>query len=219
MPKEKNKDIEQRNFQSINGLELREETDNKNVIGGYAFKYNSPTLLNDVWGDEYLEEISSGCFDESLEFCQTPGNEIKALWNHDMTKPLGNTKAGTLRFNLEDTNGLYYDIELPNNSWGVDAKESVKRGDVDGSSFGFICLEDKWSKVEHNGKEIYKRTITKAILKEVSPCTFPAYDSSQIACRSFENLKKQNKEDIKLKEIAKEARMLEIEYENNKEII
>ena len=74
--------------------------------------------------------------------------------------------------------------------------ESVKRGDVDGSSFGFICLEDKWSKVQHEGEEMYKRSVVKAELLEVSPCTFPAYDSSQINCRSFERMKADHKDDI-----------------------
>ena len=46
-----------------------------------------------------------------------------------------------------DTTGLDYDIDLPNNTWGNDVRESVQRGDVDSSSFGFICQEDKWSKV------------------------------------------------------------------------
>ncbi|MCB5640427.1 HK97 family phage prohead protease, partial [Erysipelatoclostridium ramosum] len=82
--------------------------------------------------------------DESLSRCKENGSEIKALWNHDTSRPLGSTKTDTLRFNMGDTTGLNYDIDLPNNTWGNDVRESVKRGDVDGSSFGFICLEDKW---------------------------------------------------------------------------
>lgn len=96
-------------------------------------------------------------------------------------------------------------------------RESVQRGDVDGSSFGFVCLEDKWSKVQHEGEEMYKRSIVKAELIEVSPCTFPAYDSSQINCRSFERMKADTKEEKRLEELRKEARLLEIADENNKE--
>ena len=32
-------------------------------------------------------------------------------------------------------------------------------------------------------------------LLEVSPCTFPAYDSSEISCRSFEKVKEEAKEE------------------------
>ncbi len=85
-------------------------------------------------------------------------------------------------------------MDLPGNTWGEDAFESVNRGDVDGSSFGFLTKEEKWSVVDYEGKKIDKRTITRAELFEVSPCTFPAYDSSEINCRSFEKLKEKREE-------------------------
>ena len=162
----------------------------KKTIGGYAVKYNTPALMRDRWGDEFLEEISLGAFDKSLQ-----NRNQKALWNHDTSKPLGSVSAGTLRFN-SDTTGLNYDIDLPNNTYGNDAYESVQRGDVDGSSFGFICNDDIWSKVQYEGREIYKRSIVEADLFEVSPCTFPAYDSSEMNCRSLEMFK----EDLNKKE-------------------
>ncbi|WP_297520494.1 HK97 family phage prohead protease [uncultured Clostridium sp.] len=178
---------EVRHFSNLN-IEVRADTEaEKRTIGGYAVKYNSPTLIVDRWGDKFLEEVSAGAFDESLK-----ENKQKALWNHESGKPLGSVKSNTLRFN-SNSDGLNYDIDVPNNSWGNDVFESVQRGDVDGSSFGFTCLENKWSKVMHEGEEIYKRSIIKADLFEVSPCTFPAYDSSEISCRSFETLKEEMK--------------------------
>lgn len=70
---------------------------------------------------------------------------------------------------------------------------------------------------DHEGEEMYKRSIIKAELLEVSPCTFPAYDSSQINCRSFERMKADAKEEQRLEELRKEARLLEIADKNNKE--
>jgi uncharacterized protein len=165
----------------------------KKTIGGYAVKYNSPTLIRDRWGDEWLEEIASGAFDKSIQ-----QKNQKALWNHDSSKPLGSVAAGTLRFN-SDVSGLNYDDDVPNNSWGNDAYESVQRGDVDGSSFGFKCLNDVWSKVQYEGREIYKRSIIEADLFEVSPCTFPAYDSSEISCRNLETFKEDLKKNTELR--------------------
>lgn len=210
--------LEVRNYNNENVLEVRAagEGGESRTIGGYAVKYNTPVVITDRWGDKYLEEIATGCFDESLNRCKESGGEIKALWNHDTSRPLGSTKTDTLRFNTGDTIGLNYDIDLPNNTWGNDVRESVQRGDVDGSSFGFICTEDKWSKIEHEGEEMYKRSIIKAKLLEVSPCTFPAYDSSEISCRSFEKMKEDTKEEKRLEELRKEARLLEI-AEANKE--
>jgi hypothetical protein len=165
-------------------IEIRSVSEGqKKTIGGYAVKYNSPTLMRDRWGDEFLEEIASGAFDKSLQ-----NRNQKALWNHDTSKPLGSVSVGTLRFN-SDMSGLNYDIDLPNNTYGNDAYESVQRGDVDGSSFGFRGNDDVWSKVQYEGKEIYKRSIVEADLFEVSPCTFPAYDSSDMCCRSLETFK------------------------------
>ncbi len=207
-----------RNYQGI-ALEVRRKAaeGESNTIGGYAVKYNTPVLIVDRWGDKYLEEIAAGCFDESLSRCKEAGKEIKALWNHDASRPLGSTKTDTLRFNTADTTGLAYDIDLPNNTWGNDVKESVRRGDVDGSSFGFICQEDKWSKVEYEGEQIYKRSVVKAELLEVSPCTFPAYDSSEISCRSFEKVKEEAKEEIRLEKLRTEARLMQLREENEKE--
>jgi HK97 family phage prohead protease len=163
-------------------LEVRQiaETENK-TIGGYALKYNTQSeVMRDWWGDKFVEEFAQGAFDTSLQ-----KRTQKALWNHRIDMPLGSVQANTLRFN-SDTTGLNYDIDLPNNTWGNDAYESVKRGDVDGSSFGFKCLNDKWSEIEVGGEQMLKRTILEAELYEVSPCTFPAYPSSEMKVRSLD---------------------------------
>jgi HK97 family phage prohead protease len=163
------------------------------TVGGYAVRYNTPTLITDRWGDQFLEEISAGAFDKSLN-----NRNQKALWNHDSSKPLGSVSASTLRFNA-DASGLNYEVDLPNTSYGNDAFESIQRGDVSGSSFGFVCNNDVWSKVQYEGREVYKRSIVDAELFEVSPCTFPAYDSSEISVRSLEDFKKKEKDNTELR--------------------
>lgn len=74
---------------------------------------------------------------------------------------------------------------------GNDAHESIQRGDVDGMSFGFRCIEDMWSKIQYKDREIYKRTILEVELFEVSPCVFPAYPDSQINIRSLNDFKEE----------------------------
>lgn len=183
------KEIRQIATQKIEVREIIEgDSGQKKTIGGYAVKYNSPTLITDRWGDQFLEEFAPGAFDESLQT-----RDQKALWNHKKSMPLGSVAAGTLRFN-PDTVGLNYEVDLPNTTWGNDAYESISRGDVDGSSFGFICLNNAWSEVEYEGRMIMKRSITKATLIEVSPCTFPAYDSSEMSVRSFDGIKEEMKQ-------------------------
>lgn len=172
-----------------NTVEVREtsqESQDKRSIGGYAIKYNQQSQpIRDRWGDLFIEEFAPNAFDESLNT-----RDQKSLWNHKPEFPLGSVKAGTLRL-YSDGIGLGFDNDLPNNSWGNDAFESISRGDVDGVSFGFRCIEDKWSKIQtNNGEEIYKRTVIKASLFEISPTTFPAYESAEVSCRSLESFKK-----------------------------
>ena len=121
---------ERRNYVAHQGIQLEvraaAEGEESRTIGGYAVKYNTPVVITDRWGDKYLEEIAAGCFDESLSRCKENGSEIKALWNHDTSRPLGSTKTDTLRFNMGDTTGLNYDIDLPNNTWGTDIQEQYR---------------------------------------------------------------------------------------------
>lgn len=169
-------------------IEVRaEETEeSKKIIVGYAAKYNSPTTIRDWWGDEFLEEIAEGAFDTSLK-----EDNIRALYNHNSDHILGSTKSKTLAL-TSDNLGLRFELELPNTQIGNDLYESVKRGDIDGNSFGFRVRADKWSKVEKDGKEMMKRTLTDVKLIEISPTPFPAYEDTEVDCRSLEEFRKSN---------------------------
>ena len=183
----------------IEGLEVREIEGDKGVesriVGGYVNKFNKPSeIMIDRWGDEFIEVISESAFTKTLET-----KTQKALWNHNTDLVLGSVASGTLNLFVDGV-GLRCEITLPNTTWGNDAYESIKRGDVDGMSFGFRCIEDMWSKTQYEDREIYKRTILEVELFEVSPCVFPAYSDSQIDCRSLEK-HKTSVRDIKKKEL------------------
>ena len=96
---------------------------------------------------------------------------------------------------------------MPNTTVANDLYESVKRGDVDGTSFGFKVLDDKWSKVEKDGEEIMKRTLLEVELYEISPTPFPAYEDTEVDCRSLEKIKTS----VKKKE-EKRSNLLELIY-------
>ena len=183
----------------VDKLEVRtiEGTENR-VVGGYVNKFNQQSsLMRDRWGDEFVEVISESAFNKTLET-----KSQKALWNHNTDLVLGSVSAGTLNLFVAGI-GLRCDITLPNTTWGNDAYESIQRGDVDGMSFGFRCVEDMWSKTQYEDREIYKRTILEVELFEVSPCVFPAYPDSQINCRSFESFKEEHKSEQRRKLLIK----------------
>ncbi|CAH1190319.1 hypothetical protein PAECIP111893_00273 [Paenibacillus plantiphilus] len=174
-----------------------EEGSSKRTIGGYVVRFNQRSHL--IWG-EFYERVAKGAFIRSLS-----ENTIKALWNHRSDFVLGSTKNQTLRLH-EDNTGLAFEIDLPNNSWGNDAYESIQRGDVDGVSFGFNVRQDAWAYLKD--EDVYERTLLEINLHEVSPTPFPAYPDSEVNQRSIEQFGITTKEQRKLE---KEQLLLEID--------
>jgi HK97 family phage prohead protease len=157
-------------------VELRESEDGKRSINGYAVKWEQ---LSEKLGYffRFREKFAKGAFADSLR-----NDKQKALWNHNSDFVLGSTKSGTLSL-VEDEIGLRFNIDLPENTWGKDAYESIKRGDVDGVSFGFKKEVDEW---DESDPDNVIRTIKKAKLFEVSPTPFPAYPQTEVQARSVE---------------------------------
>jgi hypothetical protein len=95
---------------------------------------------------------------------------------------LGRTKSGTMRLSL-DAHGLRYEIDVPDTQVGRDLVTSMKRGDIDGSSFAFACKKDAWENDEASGTML--RTVLKADLFDCSPVVYPAYPDASSAVRSM----------------------------------
>jgi HK97 family phage major capsid protein/HK97 family phage prohead protease len=149
-------------------LEIREEG-GAPVISGYAVVFNS--MSRDLGG--FREVIAPGAFAQSIA-----GGDIRALWSHDHGIVLGRTKAGTLKI-AEDKKGLRVEIMPPQSAAGY--VESIRRGDVDGMSFGFMVDTDDWTRAQ-DGTTV--RTVTEGRLVEVSPVAFPAYPASSVGVRA-----------------------------------
>lgn len=154
-------------------VEIRaDEDDGQRRITG-LIPYDSRSV--DLGG--FVEEIKPGAFARSLR----EADQV-ALWSHDSSRPLARRSAGTLT--LEDTpKGLRIGITPPNTTWGNDAYESVRRGDVNQMSFGFTVPKggDGWR--EWGEKVI--RSLLDVDLLEVSPVVFGAYPKSQSATRDI----------------------------------
>ena len=171
---------------STTDLEIREQQENNTkTISGYAVRWDQPSIP--IMG-MFEERFSKGAFTESLT-----NDKQKALWSHNPGCVLGSTKNNTLRIN-EDDIGLRFEVDLPDNSWGNDAYISIKRGDVDGVSFGFKSPKDgnSWDDSDPN---MIKRTITKAKLFEISPTPFPAYPQSQVQARNIDSIYQEHREE------------------------
>ena len=152
-------------------------------IEGYFSVFNS---IYELWPGA-TESVAPGAFSETL------GNDIRALVNHNDTLVLGRNKAGTLELR-EDSHGLWGKIKVnPNDSDAMNLYERVKRGDVNQCSFGFT-IESEETEFREDGSIHW--TIRKVNLFEVSVCTFPAYEATEVSARKadYEAIQKRKTE-------------------------
>lgn len=165
-------DREVRQMRSIaSKFETREENDEM-IIEGYFAVFNSNY---EIWPG-MSESIAPGAFKNAL------AGDIRALINHDTTLVLGRTAAKTLEVS-EDERGLWGRIRInPKDSDAVNLYERVKRGDVSQCSIGFDIVAEE-TEFRDNG-DIHWTIKEINPLYEVSCCTFPAYESTNIDART-----------------------------------
>jgi HK97 family phage prohead protease len=158
--------------------ELRAD-DNGKTVKGYAAVFNEPADI----GGSFREVVAPGAFKGTLD------NDVRALVDHDSGRVIGRTKSGTLRMK-EDSHGLAVEIDLPDTTDGRDLAVSLERGDISGMSFGFRVTHDEWDETS----EPPTRTIRAVELFEVSAVAFPAYEGTDIALRSLEDARKEQRQ-------------------------
>lgn len=145
-------------------------------IRGMAIVFNQ--LSEDL--GFFREKIASEAVDRTLR----EGLDVRALVDHDPSKILGRTKAGTLRLD-KTSQGLQVTIDPPDTTVARDLLESIARGDVTGMSFGFRTLEDAWDEKTNPPT----RTVVDMEMFDVSVVSFPAYPQTEVALRSLTDFK------------------------------
>ena len=165
--------------------ELRiEQQDDTVTLHGYVTKYNERSQFMG-----FYEQVDKKAFDNTLK----NDNNVFALYNHDWNKILGSTRNGTLKLETDDI-GLKLTLQpKANTSFLNDARELVDSGELRGMSFGFIVKEDDWE--SRDGHDI--RTLKDVDLREVTLTAIPAYESSEVALRSYQDYIGKNEEQRK----------------------
>ena len=164
---------ETRNFQH----EVRSEEGSRHVEG-YALLFG--VRSDGLWFDEVIER---NALDGVLE-----KSNVFALLNHDMSRGIlarWNRKAISLTLEV-DEKGLRYSFDAPNTALGDELIESLRRGEINQSSFCFSAEKDTWEKKEDGN---WKRTIHKiGQLYDVSPVYDAAYSSTSVDLRGKEQV-------------------------------
>ncbi len=168
-------------------IELRAaaEGEEPKKVFGYAAKFDkrSENLGSDSY--QFFEILQPGAFDDVLN------DDVRALFNHESSAILARSKAGVGSLSIGvDSVGLWYEFEAPDTQVGRDLMTSLKRGDVDQSSFSFAVGKDgqEWTETKDgDGPTVFTRTIKKVSrLYDVSPVTYPAYPDATVALRSLQ---------------------------------
>ena len=148
------------------------------TVRGYAAMFNKRSENLGSPQAPIFEVIAPGAFDGVLK------NDVRALYNHDPNIILARSKggAGTLKIGV-DAVGLWYEFIAPETTSGNDLLVSIKRGDIDQSSFGFSVAAGGDSVAnERSGARL--RTINKVgKLFDVSPVAYPAYGDTSVSVR------------------------------------
>ena len=163
----------------VTRMEVRQEGDRPRLVG-YAAVFNQ--LSEDLGG--WRELIRPGAFAKTIR----DGADVRALWNHNPDYVLGRTKSGTLRLR-EDDHGLAIEIDPPDTTWARDLIATIRRGDVDQMSFGFIPVRSEVKIIDdHDDNGQLRRSVIRELIEvrlfDVSPVTFPAYPQTEISVRS-----------------------------------
>lgn len=169
------------------------------VVEGHAAVFNR--LSQNLGG--FVEQMDPKAFDRSLG----DNPDVRALINHDPSMLLGRTRSGTLRLS-KDSEGLAYEIDMPDRQDARDLIVSMERGDISHSSFAFFVMRDgdEWSETEQG---MPLRTLTAVSIHngDVSPVTYPAYEDtdSGVAGRAYKSLAEARSLDVAAVRAAAEA--------------
>lgn len=169
-------------------LELRADAarpDAPPTLHGYAAVFNRDSRpIRGPGGATFVERIRPGAFARAIRERQ----DVKALVNHDASLVLARTRNGTLRL-AEDARGLRVELEPGDTTYARDLVANVRRRDVDAMSFGFRTKRDSWSLgTGPEGADV--RTLEDVDLFDVSPTSFPAYEDTAVAVRSWEEARR-----------------------------
>ena len=148
-----------------------ENSDSKELwVEGFAVRFDSPTVLFEIGGIEYKEQIDSRAFEDC--------NMTDVIFNYNHGgKVMARTRNNTLQLEVREE-GLWIRARLDGTEEGRKLYDEIKGGYIDRMSFRFTVREESYDKENHMW------TVRKLKrLYDVSAVDIPAYDDTSIEAR------------------------------------
>lgn len=165
----------------------KSENPNEMLVEGYAFKYNSETVLYErPDGFQYREIIEKGALDNA------DIKDVPFKYNHDDSVMIvARTRNGSLEL-IEDDIGLKIKARFIDTQTGRDLYKMIQEQLIDKMSFAFT--EGNESVDEYSETYMLHRIKSFKRIWDVSAVDIPAYDSTEIYARSIAQLESKAKQ-------------------------
>ena len=151
-------------------------------VSGRPIVYNSPTDI----GGLFREIIMPGALDGA------DLRDVPLLVNHNsdmipVARSRRNNGNSTMQLNV-DSEGKTFEasLDVMRNTTAAELYSAIERGDISGMSFAFRISDQRWEGLDTDYPTRYVNRFS--VIREISACTFPAYDATEINARSKDAL-------------------------------
>jgi len=147
-----------------------EESKQELWVEGYAARFNSPTVLFEMDGVEYKEQVASDAF------AQAKMDDVIFNYNHS-GRVMARTRNKTLQLAV-DENGLFIRARLDGTEEGRSLYQDIQNGYIDRMSYRYTVAAEAY--------DSENRTWTLLRVKrlyDVSAVDIPAYEDTSIEAR------------------------------------
>lgn len=151
-------------------MQYRADEDGGMYVEGYAVVFDRATVLFEMNGVEYKEQICRGALDNA------DMSDVIFNYNHG-GKVMARTRNNTLSLTVDD-HGLFVRARLDGTEEGRRLYEEIKGGYIDKMSFRFKISEESF---DRDARQWNVRSIKK--LYDTSAVDIPAYDDTSIEAR------------------------------------
>jgi len=139
-------------------------------VEGYAVRFNSPTVLFEIDGIEYREQISSDAFTDAKM------DDVILQYDHQ-GKVMARTRNNTLQLKTDES-GLFIRARLNGTEEGRRLYDEIQGGYIDRMSFRFTIAKESFDRDQRLWTvERIKR------LYDISAVSLPAYENTSISAR------------------------------------